>query len=140
MPQCLAKPPSSGSSAIQPEQGFPLKTGGSIPAYVYIVLAGVFLFGTWRILDAIWTFRQVRHSPEPTAWAPTLQMVAWACLILGAVAGLAMGRGLIGLIMLVLAVMLPVVKRKRAPKGAEDWPGAKASTTAEVQCAHVIEG
>jgi hypothetical protein len=117
-----------------------VKAGGGIPAYTYIVLAGVFLFGIWRILDAIWRFKQAQHPPEPAVWTPTFQIIAWACLMLGAVAALAMGRGMIGLIMLVLAVMLPVVKRKRAPKGVEDWPGAETSTGAEVQRAHVIEG
>src|ERR1039458_1385264 len=47
--------------SIQPEKGFPVKSGGSLPSYVYIVLLSVFLLGIWRILDAIWTFREARH-------------------------------------------------------------------------------
>ena len=39
--------------SIQPAKGFPVKTGGSVPTFVYIVLLGVFLFGVWRIADAI---------------------------------------------------------------------------------------
>jgi hypothetical protein len=126
--------------SIQPERGFPVKTGGSIPAYVYIVLLSVFLFGTWRILDAIWTFREARHPPEPTIWAPTFQGFAWACLMLSAVAALAVGRGLVGAVLLVLAVMLPIVRKKKAPKGAEDWPDAKPAPAASAQPAHVNDG
>jgi hypothetical protein len=126
--------------SIQPERGFPVKTGGSIPAYVCIVLLSVFLFGTWRILDAIWTFREARHPPEPTVWAPTFQIVAWACLMFGAIAALSTGHGLIGIVVLVLAVMLPVVKKKKAPKGVEGWHDAKPSPAAKAQQAHVMDG
>ena len=42
--------------------------------------------------------------------------------------------------MLVLAVMLPVVKKKKAPKGVEDWPDAKPAPAANAQPAHVIDG
>ena len=126
--------------SIQPERGFPVKTGGSIPAYVCIVLLSVFLFGTWRILDAIWTFREARHPPEPTVWAPTFQVFAWACLLLGAIAALSTGRGLIGIVALVLAVMLPVVRRKQAPKGVAGSPEAKPSAAAKAPQARVIDG
>jgi hypothetical protein len=111
--------------SIQPERGVPVKTGGSIPAYVYIILLGVFLIGVWRILAAVWTFREARHQPEPVAWAPTLTAIAWVLLVLGAIAALSTGRGIIGIVALVFAVMLPVVKRKKTPKGTEDWPDAK---------------
>lgn len=110
--------------SIQPEKGFPVKTGGSIPLYVYLVLLSVFLLGVWRILASIWAFREARHSPDPAVWAPNLQVIAWACLALGAIAAFLSGRGLTGVVALILAVMLPVVKRKRAPKGVEDWPEA----------------
>jgi hypothetical protein len=118
--------------SIQPEMGFPVKTGGSVPLYVYILLLGVFLFGAWRILEAIWTFREARHPPGPAVSAPALQVIAWALLVLGAIAALSNGRGLIGIVALVLAVMLPVVKRKKAPKGVVSWPGAKPPSCPKV--------
>jgi hypothetical protein len=111
--------------SIQPEKGFPVKTGGAIPAYVYIVLGCVFLFGTWRILDSIWKFRNALSRPAPVAWAPALQIVLWICALCAAVAAFAGGQELVGVAALVLAVLLPVVKRPKAPKGAEDWPGEK---------------
>jgi hypothetical protein len=117
--------------SIQPEKGFPVKAGGSIPGYVYIVLISVFLFGAWRILEAIWTFREARRPPEPVVWAPKCQVTAWACLMLGAVVALSTGYVLIGIIVLVVGVMLPIVKRKKTPKGVEDWPDEDAKQPAE---------
>ena len=113
--------------SIQPEPGFPVKTGGSVPKYVYIVLIGVFLIGAWRIMAAIWTFREARRPPEPAVSAPQFQAAAWACLVLGAVAALWTGHGLIGIVLLVIGVMLPVIRRKKTPTGVEDWPGTKPS-------------
>src|SRR5208283_3286777 len=39
--------------SVQPEKGFPVKTGGGVPPFVYVVLMGALLFGTWRIAAAI---------------------------------------------------------------------------------------
>src|SRR6185369_9687908 len=81
--------------SIQPEKGFPLKTGGSVPAYVYIVLISAFLFGTWRILAAIYTFHEARRGPEPEVWTPKVQLSAWALLMLGSAVSFWRGHGLI---------------------------------------------
>ncbi len=126
--------------SIQPEKEFPVKTGGSIPPYVYIVLGGVFLFGVWRILESIWTFREAKRPPGPIVAAPALQAIAWACLLVGAIAAFSTGRGLLGIVALVVAVMLPVVKRRKKPKGVEDWPGAKAPPTAPASPPDVAGG
>ena len=113
MPRCWEKPAILWQLSIQPEKGFPVKTGGSMPTYVYIVLLGVFLFGAWRIMDSIETFRVARRPPEPAVRAPRFQVTAWACLVLGAVVAFWTGHGLIGIVVLVLEVMLPVTKEKR---------------------------
>jgi hypothetical protein len=117
--------------STQPQKGFPVKTGGSVPAYVYIVLLSVFLFGAWRIMEAIETFREARRPPEPAIGAPRFQATAWACLVLGGAAAFWTGNGLLGIVVLVLGVMLPIRKRKKAPKGVEDWPDTKPPTAAK---------
>ncbi len=116
--------------SIQPEKGFPVKTVGSVPAYVYIVLISAFLFGAWRVLVAIYNFREARRGPEPEVWTPKLQPSAWLLLVVGSAVSFGLGHGLIGMAMLVIAVMLPVTKRKRAPRGVEDWPDSKPATAA----------
>jgi hypothetical protein len=108
--------------SIQSEKGFPLKTGGSIPTYVYIVLISMLLLGMWRILESVYSFREARCGPEPEVWTPKLQLCSWALLVSGSAVSFWQGHGLFGLTMLVLAVMLPVSKRKRTPQGVEDWP------------------
>ena len=113
--------------SIQPEKGVALKTGGAVPTYVYIVLTCAFLFGLWRILTAVYTIREACRSSELDVWTPRFQMSAWAFLVLGSVTSLCLGHGLIGTLMLVIAVMLPVVKRKKTPKGTEDWPEPQAT-------------
>jgi len=125
---------------IQPEPGFPVNTGGSIPAYVYIVLLGMFLLGTWLILNAIWTFHEARRPPAPTVWAPRLQVIVWACLFLSAIVALSNGRALIGMTALILAVMLPVVKRKKPPKGVEGWLGPEPRPPARPPQGHAVDG
>jgi hypothetical protein len=124
--------------SIQPEKGFPVRTGRSVPTYVYIVLLGVFLFGVWRIMEALSTFGEARRPPEPAIWAPRFQATAWACLVLGAAVALSTGHGLLGIVLLVVGVMLPVMRKKRAPKGVEDWPDPTPPTAAKPPSAGVI--
>jgi len=119
--------------SVQPEKGFPIKTGGSLPPYVYIVLTGILLFGAWRILVALFTYREAGRS-EPEVWTPKLQLIVWALLITGSVVSFWFGHRLIGVVMLVIALMLPVTRRKKAPKGTEDWPDTKPAISA-ARCA-----
>jgi hypothetical protein len=116
--------------SVQPEKGIPLQAGGRIPPYVYILLTLAVLFGTWRILRAIQTFRQARRT-EPEVWTPKLQVAAWAGLVLGAGVTFWFGCGLIGMAMLVIAVMLPIVRRKKGPgPGHGGWLEATPAVTA----------
>jgi hypothetical protein len=116
---------------IQPEKGFPIKTGGSIPPYVYIVLITLSVLGTWRILESIWTFREARGVEEIKVWIPAVQAVAWISLLAAAAASFFTGHGIIALLALLVSVLLPIRKRKKTPKGAEDWPEAKPSPGAQ---------
>ncbi|HEX4342009.1 MAG TPA: hypothetical protein VH255_01375, partial [Verrucomicrobiae bacterium] len=98
--------------SIQPEKGFPVKTGGGIPTYVYIILTSVFLFGLWRIVEAFRTIGKVCGPNAPRVSAPKFQMTLWACFMLGAVCAFLTGHELIGIATLFIGVMLPITKRK----------------------------
>lgn len=113
--------------SIQPESGFPVKTGGVIPPYVYIVAISMLLIGTWLVLQAIWKFRQARRGPLPEVWAPQFQIGAWFCLVLSSVVMFCSGHGLSGMALMMPAVILPIVKRPKRPKGTEDWPSTPAT-------------
>jgi hypothetical protein len=114
--------------SIQPEKGFPVKSGGSLPGYVYIVLGTVFIFGLWRILAAIENFRETFRPLEVLVPMPGFQIVAWTALMLTAIITFSLHHELHGLVALVIGVMLPVTKKRKAPKGTEGWPEAKPST------------
>jgi hypothetical protein len=97
--------------SVQPEKGFPVRTGGNIPAFVYVVLIGALLFGISRILAAIETFQAALQEPAPTASAPRLQACLWVALIIGAVGVSCMGRTLPGFALLLAALLLPRTKK-----------------------------
>jgi len=117
--------------SVQPEKGFPIRTGGRIPPYVYVVLTAVFLFGAWRLLNAVWTFREARRPSEPAVWAPGLQATFWACFMLGGIGALATAHGLAGIILLAIGVMLPLVKRKQTPGVTKDGPNQEPIAAAQ---------
>ncbi len=110
--------------SIQPEKGFAVKTGGTVPTYVYIVLGGVFLVSLVLLLSAAERFRAASHPSENPIPAPIFQAVVWASFMLASVLAFFFHHEVIGIVVLMIGVMLPVAKRKKAPKGTEDWPDA----------------
>jgi hypothetical protein len=112
---------------VQPEAGFPVKTGGAIPLYFYVVSAGMLLIGTLLTLQAIWKIRRIRSDATPVFGAGSLQIAVWLVLVVGSVVTLCTGHGLMGMMLLVVAVLMPVEKRQRRPRGAEDWPSPPAT-------------
>jgi hypothetical protein len=129
----LSDAPMLGEAAIlwqlstQPEKGFAVKSGGSVPPYVYIVLGVIFLLGILRLLSVIENFRATFQSAQVLIPAPSIQAVVWAAFMLGAIVAFGLHRTLIGVVVLVIGAMLPVTKKKKAPKGTEDWPEEKPS-------------
>jgi hypothetical protein len=108
--------------SIQPEKGFPVRTGGSVLAYVYIVLGVVLLFGIWRVVQSIENFRDTLRPSDEQVPAPKFQAVVWAGFMLAFLLAFYFGHALIGLAALVVGAMLPVTKRKKKLKGTEGWP------------------
>jgi hypothetical protein len=104
---------------IQPEYGFPVRSGGRAPPYVYLVLIGALIFGAWRIVEAIRTFRQAGGPMEPDPPAPRFQIGAWVLFMLSAVVAFSAGRGLAGIVSLIIAVMLPIVKKRKPKDGGK---------------------
>jgi len=91
---------------------------------VYILLITVFLLGVCRILESVWNFRAARREP-PEVRAPVAQAALWAILLICSIGAFSTGHSIVGVLVLVVAVMLPVNRRKKPPKGTEDWPEAK---------------
>ena len=98
-------------SSVQPEKGFPVKTGGSVPPFVYAVIIIALLFGLWRMDAAIDRFRETMRGPEPTASASKFQALLWVGLIVAAMITACLGYRLVGFAILLSALLLPRVKR-----------------------------
>jgi hypothetical protein len=97
---------------VQPEKGFPVKTGGSAPPFVYAVIISALLFGIWRMDAAIDAFRQAFRGPDPAVSAPKLQALLWAVLIAAAMTTAWLGYGLFGFAFLLTALLFPRVKKR----------------------------
>ena len=110
---------------IQPEKGFTVKVGGTVPTYVYVVLISALLFGIFLVLEACVRFKAARQEPEPAVWAPRLQIGVWACLLGGGVGLTWIGFWWAGFILLLLMLVLPF--RKKAPP-IEEFAIASPST------------
>jgi hypothetical protein len=104
--------------SIQPEKGFPVKTGGSAPTFVYILIVGALVLGLWRIVAAIETLSVTLLEPGLIVKAPRLQALLWAGLIMGAIATLCFGYSLLGLVLLLAALLLPRVKKTASGQNA----------------------
>lgn len=123
----LSDAPLLGEAAIlwqlstQTERGFPVKTGGAVPPYAYIVIGCLLLFGLWRLVQSIENFRATWRTSDEVIPVATLQMIVWAVLISTSIAAYAFHHELIALVALVIAVMLPATKRKKALKAMEGW-------------------
>lgn len=103
---------------IQPEKGFPSKTGGTVPPYVYVVLIGALLFGAWRILESIWTIREARRELQPPEFRLAgPQAALWCLLMAGVLWTIWSHRWLIGFCLLLAALLLPRCKKRPV----DDW-------------------
>ena len=111
--------------SVQPEKGFPAKSGGSVPLYVYIVLPSVFLFGAWRIQRSTERFQGARQISESDVWVPRFQVTAWGGLVLGSAVAFWLGLSLLGVAMMLVAVLLPIAKKKKVTITFDEWPGAE---------------
>jgi hypothetical protein len=97
--------------SIQPEKGFPVRTGSSVPPFVYIVLMGALLFGIWRMVAAIKVSSASLREPVPDVLVPKFQAFLWLALIVGTIGALSFGHTLPGFALLLTALLLPRTKK-----------------------------
>jgi hypothetical protein len=102
---------------VEPEKGFPLKTGGSVPAYVYLVLLSAALLGAFLVFESTCRFRLARREPEPEVRSPGFQAFVWCCLLAAALAAQWTRFRLVGFALVLLALVLPTGKKR--PR--DDW-------------------
>ena len=102
---------------VQPQKGFPVKTGGSVPLYVHLVTLGALVLGAFLLFEAMWRVRTARREPEREYAAPAGQAVLWLALLAGGGALLATHYASIGVALLLLALVLPRGKKHPRDKG-----------------------
>ncbi len=98
--------------SVPSEKGFPVKTGGGVPTFVYVFLGSASAIGLFMLLASLDGFRTALRGPEPWARAPGLQIAIWALLMAGAVALMILGHGKIGFILLLCALFVPRTQDK----------------------------
>lgn len=105
--------------SVQPEKGFPVRTGGKIPTFVYVVIIGALMFGIWGMAAAVKAFTATLREPEPAVLAPKLQAFLWTSLIVGAIGASCLGRILPGFALLLAALLVPRGKRCAPDESAQ---------------------
>jgi hypothetical protein len=105
-----------------------IKTGGSIPKFVLIVLAMQYGFGLVVLMAPIISFRQwQKHHTSMVFRRPGIQFGIWVGLLLACVTCLVLGKTLIAMLFLACAQLFPRNKRKLVP-ALEPPPVEPAST------------
>ncbi len=104
--------------SVPPEKGFAVKTGGTIPMFVYVVLGIGFFLGLYGMAAAYDKFATARRAPAPAMRGPRLQLLLWLLLLGGALWAEATGRGLAALALSLAALLLP---RIAPPPENLDW-------------------
>jgi hypothetical protein len=110
---------------IQPEAGFPVKTGGNIPVLAWVVPAALMVTGALLVLLAATRFQKSRKVPEPTFTGAKLQIVIWLTFLLAALICWLVGHGLFALLLVMCALLFPTWRTKipkPAETGAEQFP------------------
>ena len=109
---------------IQPEKGFPSRTGGSVPLYAWLVTIGALVLGILVVLESLWRYQSARQEPEREYPSPGLQTALWIGLLLGALATQWTSWRWAGLALLFLALVLPRGKKHPRDQGnkPEDLP------------------
>jgi hypothetical protein len=94
-----------------------VKTGGSVPVFVYILIIGALALGSWRILEAIWTIRETVREPEPEWRRQHLQVFLWLLCLAGALVVVWTKFWWLAVFLLLAAQLFP--RWKKPP--VDDW-------------------
>lgn len=115
-----ADAPYLGEAAIlyvltrSPATGFAVKTGGSIPMLVIVIIAFQLLVGMTSVFRCIYSLRRwLRSRMEMVVLHQQTQFLIWASLLASAFVLLLFGNKLIGMILLLLAQFFPRCRRRK---------------------------
>jgi hypothetical protein len=108
----------------QPAPGVAVRTGGSLPGFVYVGIGIYFLLGLLFFLAAMSNWRRwKRNAATGTVPAPRVQSAAWMALMTLAVGAVCLGPVALGMIAFFLAQVLP---RSNPAPGQNEVVSARA--------------
>lgn len=117
-----ADAPYLGEAAIlyvltrSPADGFAVKTGGSIPALVVMIIAFQLIVGVASVSRCIYSLRRwLRTQAEMVASSQRAQFIVWLALLASAFVLLMLGNKLVGMILLLLAQFFPRCRNVKLP-------------------------
>ncbi len=107
-----------------PAAGVAIKTGGSIPGFVWIFLALQIGFGLVLLLTPVWSIRRwQKHRISTVLRRPGTQFGIWLGLLIACAVFLLLGKTLIGMLCLACAQLFPRYKQKREAGPVPDGKG-----------------
>lgn len=116
-----ADAPYLGEAAIlfvltrSPMEGFAVKTGGSVPRLVWIIISLQLIVGIATVLRSYYSLRRwLKNRDAMVALAQGAQFGLWLVLLIGAFVLLVSGNKLIGMVLLLLAQFLPRCRKAAA--------------------------
>ena len=99
-----------------PAKGFSVRQRGRLTGHFYVGLLIYFLVGGFWILMSILRVRRWRRrAPEKPVSLERQQFIGWLALILGEVLGVAFGQVSAGVILILLALLLPRGAKSEPP-------------------------
>lgn len=96
-----------------PANGFSIKSGGSVPGFVYIFLSLQLGIGFILLATPFLSLRRWRNCRYSTVVSnPRLQVGVWACLLLAALISLLFGKTLVAIVLCLCAQLVPRCRRE----------------------------
>lgn len=99
----------------QPAPGVTVKTGGTLPGFVYVGTGLYALVGLLFAAAAIASWRRWRNATPDSIRAPRTQLVLWGLLVAGAVIAALCGSISSALVAALLAQWVPRTPRRKTP-------------------------
>ncbi len=96
--------------SIQPQPGFAVVTGGSVPLLVYIVLGVMLAVGSLIVAAVIRRIVRLRGEVKGWVWEPGVQLAVWGTCFAVAVGLVAAGYAATGVAVFLLGSILPRVR------------------------------
>lgn len=99
-----------------PGEGVSIKTGGSIPKFVFIFLTLQFVIGLFLLIGSIQALRKWRKHASRFIPQPNVQFGIWSALLMACIIFLICGKPLIAMLFLACAQLFPRCKQERKIK------------------------